>query len=70
MVTSLQEELYLVPSCPLFVGRIQQLVRGFGAEWKRSIEVLNQEVMHSFTNFKNGTAILQVRESGDPITFI
>jgi len=43
----------------LFVGRIQQLVRGFAAEWKRSIEILNQEVMQSFTNFKNGTAILQ-----------
>jgi len=39
--------------------RIQQLVRGFAAEWKRSIEILNQEVMQSFTNFKNGTAILQ-----------
>ena len=59
-----------VPPCHLLVGRIQQLVRGFGAEWKRSIEVLNQEVMQSFTNFKNGTAILQVRESGDPLTFM
>ena len=58
------------PPCHLLVGRIQQLVRGFGAEWKRSIEVLNQEVMQSFTNFKNGTAILQVTESGDPLTFM
>ena len=40
--------------------RIQQLVRGFAADWKKSIEVLNQDVMQSFTNFKNGTAILQV----------
>ena len=41
--------------------RIQQLVRGFASTWKKSIEELNQEVMHSFTNFNNGTAILQVR---------
>ena len=40
--------------------RIQQLVRGFASDWKKSIEELNQDVMHSFTNFKNGTAILQV----------
>ena len=43
--------------------RIQQLVRGFAADWKRSIETLNHDVMQSFTNFKNGTAILQVRLS-------
>lgn len=42
--------------------RIQQLVRGFAANWKKSIEELNEDVMQSFTNFKNGTAILQVRE--------
>ena len=40
--------------------RIQQLVRGFSADWKKSIETLNHDVMQSFTNFKNGTAILQV----------
>lgn len=39
--------------------RIQQLVRGFASEWKKSIEMLNHEVMNSFTNFRNGTAILQ-----------
>ena len=41
-------------------GRVQQLVRGFAADWKRSIESINQEIMRSFSNFKNGTAILQV----------
>ena len=35
-------------------------MRGFNADWKRSIEAINQAVMQSFTNFKNGTAILQV----------
>ncbi len=40
--------------------RVQQLVRGFAANWKKSIEELNQDIMQSFTNFKNGTAILQV----------
>ena len=40
--------------------RLQQLVRGFATDWKKSIEVLNQDIMQSFTNFKNGTAILQV----------
>ena len=40
--------------------RLQQLVRGFAADWKKSIETLNQDIMQSFTNFKNGTAILQV----------
>ena len=45
----------------LCLGRIQQLVRGFASDWKRSIENINQEIMRSFSNFKNGTAILQVR---------
>ncbi|XP_071948062.1 vacuolar protein sorting-associated protein 52 homolog [Antedon mediterranea] len=39
--------------------RIQKLVRDFVAEWKQAIENVNQEVMKSFTNFKNGTSILQ-----------
>ena len=43
-----------------FTGRIQQLVRGFNTDWKKSIESINTEIMKSFTNFKNGTAILQV----------
>ncbi|EDO47167.1 predicted protein, partial [Nematostella vectensis] len=39
--------------------RIQQLVRGFAADWKKSVENINQEIMRSFSNFKNGTTILQ-----------
>ncbi|XP_041369494.1 vacuolar protein sorting-associated protein 52 homolog [Gigantopelta aegis] len=39
--------------------RIQQIVRGFNNDWKRALEVINQDVMRSFTNFKNGTQILQ-----------
>lgn len=46
-------------------ARIQQLVRGFAADWKRSIESLNQEVMQSFSNFKTGTYILQVSMSSE-----
>ena len=42
--------------------RLQQLVRGFATDWKKSIEILNQDIMQSFTNFKNGTAILQVED--------
>lgn len=41
-------------------GRIQQLVRGFATDWKHSIESINQDIMHSFSNFKTGTYILQV----------
>ncbi|XP_053380589.1 vacuolar protein sorting-associated protein 52 homolog isoform X2 [Mercenaria mercenaria] len=39
--------------------RVTQLVKGFNADWKRALEYINQEVMRSFTNFKNGTQILQ-----------
>ena len=46
-------------------ARIQQLVRGFAADWKRSIESLNQEVMQAFSNFKTGTYILQVTSCGE-----
>lgn len=39
--------------------KIVQLVRGFNNDWKKAIEIINQETMRSFTNFKNGTQILQ-----------
>ncbi|XP_005095273.1 vacuolar protein sorting-associated protein 52 homolog isoform X2 [Aplysia californica] len=39
--------------------RVQQIVRGFNSDWKRALESINQEVMRAFTNFKNGTQILQ-----------
>ncbi|CAH2314573.1 Hypothetical predicted protein [Pelobates cultripes] len=40
-------------------GRVAQLVRGFSATWKQAVEALSQDVMRSFTNFKNGTSIIQ-----------
>ncbi|VDI12964.1 vacuolar protein sorting-associated protein 52 [Mytilus galloprovincialis] len=39
--------------------RVQQIVRGFNNDWKRALEMINGEVMRAFTNFKNGTQILQ-----------
>ena len=42
------------------IVRVTQIVKGFNADWKKSIELINQDVMRSFTNFKNGTQILQV----------
>uniref|UniRef100_A0AAQ5ZWG7 Vacuolar protein sorting-associated protein 52 homolog n=1 Tax=Amphiprion ocellaris TaxID=80972 RepID=A0AAQ5ZWG7_AMPOC len=40
-------------------ARISQLVRGFSSSWKQSVEAMSQDVMRSFTNFKNGTSIIQ-----------
>uniref|UniRef100_A0A8D0HR09 Vacuolar protein sorting-associated protein 52 homolog n=1 Tax=Sphenodon punctatus TaxID=8508 RepID=A0A8D0HR09_SPHPU len=40
-------------------ARVTQLVRGFAATWKAAVESLSQDVMRSFTNFKNGTSIIQ-----------
>ncbi|KAJ8267466.1 hypothetical protein COCON_G00126380 [Conger conger] len=41
-------------------ARITQLVQGFSSSWKQSVEALSQDVMRSFTNFKNGTGIIQL----------
>ncbi|CAI5768937.1 Vacuolar protein sorting-associated protein 52 homolog [Podarcis lilfordi] len=40
-------------------ARVTQLVRGFAGTWKAAVEALSQDVMRSFTNFKNGTTIIQ-----------
>nr|XP_046218160.1 vacuolar protein sorting-associated protein 52 homolog isoform X1 [Oncorhynchus gorbuscha] len=40
-------------------AQITQLIRGFSSTWKQSVEALSQDVMRSFTNFKNGTGIIQ-----------
>uniref|UniRef100_A0A8C4XG70 Vacuolar protein sorting-associated protein 52 homolog n=2 Tax=Erpetoichthys calabaricus TaxID=27687 RepID=A0A8C4XG70_ERPCA len=40
-------------------ARASHLVRGFASSWKQSVENLSQDVMRSFTNFKNGTGIIQ-----------
>ena len=47
----------------LYLGRVAQLIRGFATDWKRGIEAINHEIMRSFSNLKNGTAILQVGSS-------
>ncbi|CAB3981273.1 Hypothetical predicted protein [Paramuricea clavata] len=39
--------------------RVGQIVRGFATDWKRGIESINHDIMRSFSNLKNGTAILQ-----------
>lgn len=40
-------------------GRINGLIKGFSQDWKRAIDEIDSEVMRSFTNFKNGTVVLQ-----------
>lgn len=49
----------------LAAARVTQLVRGFSCTWKQSVESMSQDVMRSFTNFKNGTSIIQVRTADD-----
>ncbi|XP_014674937.1 PREDICTED: vacuolar protein sorting-associated protein 52 homolog isoform X2 [Priapulus caudatus] len=39
--------------------KVTMIVRSFNSDWKKAIDDLNQQVMTSFTNFKNGTSILQ-----------
>ena len=39
---------------------IHQIVKGFSSDWKKALDLINQDIMRTFTNFKNGTAILQV----------
>lgn len=34
-------------------------MRGFSQGWKKAIDDLDSEVMRSFANFKNGTAVVQ-----------
>ncbi|XP_065647465.1 vacuolar protein sorting-associated protein 52 homolog isoform X3 [Hydra vulgaris] len=40
-------------------GLIEQIIRDFSLHWKSAIENLNQDIMRSFSNFKNGNNILQ-----------
>uniref|UniRef100_A0A183G0C4 Vacuolar protein sorting-associated protein 52 homolog n=1 Tax=Heligmosomoides polygyrus TaxID=6339 RepID=A0A183G0C4_HELPZ len=39
--------------------KLTAVVQSFSANWRRSIDAINGEVVKSFTNFKNGTNILQ-----------
>ena len=38
---------------------IGNIVFGFNAKWQPALDTINKEVLGSFPNFKNGTAILQ-----------
>ena len=40
-------------------GLIERLIVTFNSGWKSSLDSINKEVLGSFPNFKNGTAILQ-----------
>ncbi|NXK01461.1 VPS52 protein, partial [Corythaixoides concolor] len=40
-------------------ARVTQLARGFSGTWKTAVESLSHDVMRSFSNFKNGTGIIQ-----------
>ena len=55
---------YIIMSCSVslvfLTDEVVRLVRGFASNWKGSIESLNRDVMRQFTNFRNGTGILQV----------
>ena len=46
------------------IEHIHQIVKGFSNDWKKALDLINQDIMRTFTNFKNGTAILQVRNAG------
>ncbi|XP_067131774.1 vacuolar protein sorting-associated protein 52 homolog [Centruroides vittatus] len=39
--------------------KVASLIRSFNSGWKKAIDDINQDIMRSFTNFKNGTNILQ-----------
>ena len=47
----------------ILIEHIHQIIKGFSNDWKKSLDLINQDIMRTFTNFKNGTAILQVRYS-------
>ncbi|CAN7983927.1 unnamed protein product [Ixodes pacificus] len=39
--------------------KVTMLVRSFNTGWKKAIDDINHDIMQTFTNFKNGTNILQ-----------
>jgi vacuolar protein sorting-associated protein 52 len=61
-----------VKECELFIDKsnldslkqyetkMPQLIRNFTNDWKKSLELINQEIMRTFSNFKNGQSILQL----------
>ncbi|VDP14996.1 unnamed protein product [Soboliphyme baturini] len=48
-----------VKNLELNAGLLPSITKAFNSEWKQNIERINQEIMTSFSNFRNGTAILQ-----------
>ncbi|VDO20049.1 unnamed protein product, partial [Brugia timori] len=42
-----------------YSDNVAKIVRSFCANWKKSIDAINNEIVRSFANFKNGTNILQ-----------
>ncbi|XP_015927404.1 vacuolar protein sorting-associated protein 52 homolog [Parasteatoda tepidariorum] len=40
-------------------GKVPSLVKSFNNGWKKAMEEINADIMTTFTNFKNGTNILQ-----------
>ena len=49
----------LPPDCAPWPGKIQDLIDSFANNWRKLIGDMNADIMRSFTNFQNGTAILQ-----------
>ncbi len=43
-----------------YESHVNPLIKNFTNDWKKSLELINQEIMRSYTNFKNGQIILQV----------
>lgn len=41
------------------LGNATQLIKSFSSDWKKSLDLINQEIMRTFSNFKNGQSILQ-----------
>eukprot|EP00053_Salpingoeca_punica_P012338 m.110516 g.110516 ORF g.110516 m.110516 type:complete len:701 (-) comp15917_c0_seq1:1262-3364(-) len=56
-----QTELQLKRSETINVDpkRVQALISGFAKDWKVAIASMNEDVMRAFTNFKNGTVIIE-----------
>lgn len=44
----------------VFIDKLTSVVQSFESKWKQAIESINSEIVKSFTDFKNGTNILQV----------
>jgi hypothetical protein len=42
-----------------YESHVSPLIKSFQSDWKKSLDLINQEIMRSFTHFKNGQSILQ-----------